>query len=97
MIVHTLQAALAIRKKLDAENTPLSTLPIKEPYCSVRATTLSLAKSIERLGLIAHRAREFLVLSLGAFSALDCTVIEIIAQLKMMLQVHKLLIRIHGC
>lgn len=67
---------------------------MNQTYCCIGVTTLSLAEPIERFGFGTNRASEFLVLSLGALSALDCTVGEIIAQLKMMLQVGELLVGI---
>lgn len=67
--------------------------PDEDTYCRIRGTTLSFAESIERFSLVAHRASEFLVLSLGTFSALDCTMVEIVTQLKMMLQVRELFVR----
>ncbi len=63
-------------------------------YRSVRITTLCLAESVERFRLVADRASQFLVLSLGTFAALDRTMLDVIAQLQMMSQIHNLLVRI---
>ena len=80
---------------LDATIISSSNAPDEDTYSRVRVTTLGLAESIERLSFATHRASEFLVLSLGTFSAFDCTMIQIVAQLKMMLQVRELFVRIH--
>lgn len=55
---------------------------------------MSLAESVKRLGLVTDGASQFLVLSLGTFAALDRTMIEVIAQLQMMSQIHNLLVGI---
>lgn len=77
-------------------NGTIINAPDEDTYCIVRGTTLSLAESVERLGFVTHRAGEFLVLGLGTFSALDRTMVQIVAQLKMMPQIHDLFVRI-GC
>jgi hypothetical protein len=66
----------------------------EETHCSVRITTLCLAEPVKRFSLVTDRTTQFLILSLGTFAALDRTVIDVIAQLQMMPQIHNLLVRI---